>query len=88
MLNLVEVVQSALSPEISNPIVNAAALIIIGLQGWQIRTTSRLEKEVLKFRVHLFGVNGDNGQNSDVKQQGEKLDRVESRLQSLEDSLK
>lgn len=72
-------------------LVGAAYALILGLQGYQLKATSNLKDEVLKFRVLLTGIDGGNGMNQTVKEHTEKLgglreltDNLEFRVADLE----
>ena len=54
-----------------------------GILLWVVRTVQQLTIEMRAFRVTLFGENGDNGLNSNVKQLWTEKERHDDVLSQL-----
>lgn len=57
---------TATAPFLDNRLLDAAALIVIGLNAWMIRVTTETRATVAKIQQSLFGEQGDNGIKSSV----------------------
>lgn len=49
-------------------ILYSAGLIVVGLMGWVISVTRKVEKAVTRLTDYLFGYGGDNGVRSQISQ--------------------
>jgi hypothetical protein len=69
VIDLHALFQSAIQPvqSITGMIQSGAAIVIVGLQGWIVNTVRQTRDEVKALRQHMFGLNGDNGMNGDLK---------------------
>jgi len=67
-------------PSWSAMVQSAAALVVIGLQGWMVRVVRQARDETRAFRQHLFGLEGNNGMNSQVKSLERRVERHDEQL--------
>lgn len=82
MTSLLAYLQAAIPqpPALGSLLQAGGGLVIIGLQGWLISTVRDVRDEARSFRQHLFGVNGDNGMNSEVKALEARCNRQDAQL--------
>ena len=90
MFALLQAVQDAVG-SFGTVIQGAAATVILGLQGWQVKTIRDLRDEVQLLRWRLVGERGDNGVTSEVKDlkrsqqsQDDRISAIDKRLSLVE----
>jgi hypothetical protein len=68
-------------------LVRGAIAIILGLQGWMLRTINSTRDEVRTISVALFGRRGDNGIERAVEEHGAELTDHDRRISDSEGRL-
>jgi hypothetical protein len=67
--------------------VEAAFLLIVGMQGWVIRSTAKTRDSVRSIEQALFGRTGDAGIERTVQEHGGELRLMDGRMALVEDHL-
>jgi hypothetical protein len=62
------------NPEITSAVPYLAGLIVIGVMGWVISVTRKVDRAVTRLTDYLFGYDGKNGARSEIKQLRAEVD--------------
>jgi len=66
-MNAIAILAQVVQEPIGSYLVQGASVLILGLQGWSIRTTTQIDRRLLKLETAFTGINGTNGALGTIK---------------------
>lgn len=60
--------------------VQGATVLILALQGWSLRTTTQIDRRLLRLETAFSGLNGTNGAAGTLKDHAAKFEDVYSKI--------
>lgn len=82
-LSIAAALAQAMSDVAGPRLVEAAFVLLIALQGWNLKATTSTAKELAVIRQHLFGAKGNNGLTSDVGKTRRRVHKIAGAAHSL-----
>lgn len=73
-------IQTIQAEPLGSALVQGASALILGLQAWNIRTTTQIDRRLLKIETAFTGLNGTNGAVGTLKEHTAKFDDVYTKL--------
>lgn len=73
-------IQAAVAEPLGSYLVQGASVLILALQGWNIRTTTQIDRRLLKIETAFTGINGTNGAAGTLKDHTAKFEDVYEKL--------